>query len=411
MSIILGLSPLFTMLAVTVQRPFSVGLAVLFGATAGARILKYRKTIRKRLKLEFILSFILIVIILFRVLSDFRLTGDVSGPAIVILLGICSLYVALCRSQNWLNMFFISFVTLMNVLCLIAFFKGSLGQSRSGALFEIPVNLFGIYCALASCISLYVLHIESNLKESKSIFLIFSFLIASIGVLHTSSYGAIIAYVVTLISFQIFRLRLFQRILSLVGVASILALSFSNVTLDPFDSSKKSTKVSESIVTQTNNLSASTDKGRPLLTPRNDMLSSSVSDRVFIAEESLDGVFSQGFWNFILGGGSLVAETDLVLPSSGSESRFVPHNAFISFTKSYGILSLTLLLAIIAKSLYRARKNQNLSVVIPFLPVWTSSLFIDLQWTYLFMIFMMSLSSFWIIVGSESRLAPKSKDL
>jgi hypothetical protein len=230
------------------------------------------------------------------------------------------------------------------------------------------------------------------------------------GVLHTSSYGAIIAYVFTLISFQIFKLRWYQRALSLVGVATVLTLTFSNITFDPFDSSKKVTQVSESILIQTNNLSGSTDKGRPLITPRNDMISSA-SDRISIAKNSLNALASKGFWGFMFGSGSSAAETVLKLPSSDSTSSFVPHNAFISFIKSYGVVPLSLLLAIIVTSLLRARRNQNLRAMIPFFPVWIASLFIDLQFTYLFIIFMISLSNFWVIAPSESRFIHERKDL
>lgn len=393
MNFILSISPLFPLLAVNVQRPFSVGLVLLFGATAGVRIFKYRALVRKDLQIEFALFLIMSLVILVRVLLEYRITGDLSGPTVVLFLGFCSFYIALYRTQDWLNSFVLSFTTLMALLCLIGFFQGSLGSSRSGMVFEIPANLFGVYCALSSSLAFHTLLINKKLTVLRSTFFVFSFLICSIGVLHTSSYGALVAYVSTLLMFQMFQLGRYKRLLSLASVLGILALSFSNITFDPLKNTEKVTAVSESIVTQTNNLSSITDSGRPLITPRSDTISSSITDRQLIAEKSMKSIYSQSTLGLLFGAGSLKAETNLVLPSTGSAAKFVPHNAFISFTKSYGVVSIVCFLTIIIKSLVKSRRDRRFWNIVPFTPVWLSSFFMDLQWSYLFMLFLVSLAS------------------
>jgi hypothetical protein len=140
-------------------------------------------------------------------------------------------------------------------------------------------------------------------------------------------------------------------------------------------------------------MSSSTDSGRPLIMPRGDTVVSSISDRKLIAELSIKSIYSNGLLNFLFGSGTLVTETDLVLPSSGSASKFVPHNAFISFTQAYGFVSLACFLAIIARSLLKSWRTQKMNNMVPFLPVWVSSLFIDLQWTFIFMTLLISLAS------------------
>jgi hypothetical protein len=411
MNFLIGISPLFAFFAIKIQGPFLVGVLILFGAAAILRILKFREYIRKNFQIDFALFLVMLMVIGIRLIKEFETTGNLSGPTLVLLLGFSSFYISLNRNQDWFNSFFIVFMTVTSLLSLIAFFEGSLGNSRSGVIFEIPINLFGIHCALAASLSFYVLISHKSSNKFKTTFLIAIFLINSIGVLHASSYGAILAYVATFLSFQIFRLVRYQRFLSLAGVIVIFTLSFSNFTFDPFNNIEKVTKVSESIVVQTNNLSRSTDSGRALINPRSDSIWSSISDRESIGEMSIKSLYLGGFQNILFGTGTFNADTDLVLPSSGSTAKFVPHNAFISFTMSYGVISLACFLAIIARRFLKGWRSRRLQNMVPFLPVWLSSLFIDLQWTFLFMTLLVALASLRTVENLQSPSFQESKGL
>jgi hypothetical protein len=393
MIFLIGISPLFALLAIKIQGPFLVGLLILFGSGALSRTIKFRVSVRNNPQTELAIFLVMLIVIGIRLINEFMSTGNLSGPTVVLLLGFTVFFISHDRKQEWLDSLYIIFITVTSLLSLTAIFEGSLGNSRSGVIFEIPINLFGIYCTLAASLSFYILISHNNLNQFKKAFLISTFLINSIGVLHTSSYGAILAYVVTFLTFQMFGILRYQRILSLVGVITILTLSFSSITFDPFNNKEKVTKVSESILIQTNNLSSSSDSGRPLVMPRSDNILSSISDRKLIAEMSIKLIYSNGLSSFLFGNGTLMADTDVVLPSSGSSSKFVPHNAFISFTNAYGFISLACFLTIIAQNLLKAWRYRKLGNIVPFLPVWLSTFFIDLQWTFLFMILLLSLAA------------------
>jgi len=293
------------------------------------------------------------------------------------------------------------------ILVFTAFLTGNFGSSRSGLVLGTPINIFGNYISL-TLVSIFFLWSLKSKSWGKLDIAVWSFVIflLFLGLLHSGSISSILNVFVSSIVFYFITGEKGRSVFILLLSVFCLLLVSSGIKFDPTGNAGSTVPVSQGIIEQRTEgvssaedtqvgLVSEIDTGREILVPRTiTSIVNSVEIRISIYTQNIIQFSSAGPANTLFGSGPEGIKPVFVKVEDGlAPLPHGTHSSLLSIFGAYGLITFVFLII----ALFLRLKN---AVILPDHKGWIglfaifllNCLSIDIQWTYLVMIFSVCLS-------------------